>query len=164
MSFRYHCEDPRCYLTTARLRGVKYFTWTNMEKLFPEDEVGITPRRRNVEFIFWFSVHLSLSHVTLPVVQWFSGLSVWSAWLRTLDHDNKQNKKRATGCHKYNIHWLPFEIPFNVEVLTQWACGWGNFSSVCFNWSSMIWNNARRYLSHFNSRHSGPCRKPWKHR
>ncbi|XP_067929954.1 EGF domain-specific O-linked N-acetylglucosamine transferase-like [Watersipora subatra] len=34
----YHCGDPKCYETLARLRGVKYFTWTNMDKLYPEDE------------------------------------------------------------------------------------------------------------------------------
>ncbi|KAF6023192.1 EOGT [Bugula neritina] len=34
----YHCEDRNCYSTLARLRGVKYFTWTNMKKLYPEDE------------------------------------------------------------------------------------------------------------------------------
>ncbi|XP_043467155.1 EGF domain-specific O-linked N-acetylglucosamine transferase [Leptopilina heterotoma] len=33
----YNCEDSSCYKDLARLRGVKYFTWTNLEKLIQED-------------------------------------------------------------------------------------------------------------------------------
>ncbi|WAR26673.1 EOGT-like protein, partial [Mya arenaria] len=37
--YRYHTDDPNCYLDLARLRGVKYFTWEKMDKLTQEDEV-----------------------------------------------------------------------------------------------------------------------------
>lgn len=40
MIFRYNCEDESCYLDLARLRGVKYITWENKEKLWQEDEVS----------------------------------------------------------------------------------------------------------------------------
>ncbi|XP_046469795.1 EGF domain-specific O-linked N-acetylglucosamine transferase isoform X1 [Neodiprion pinetum] len=33
----YNCEDPSCYKDLARLRGVKYLTWENLEKLVQED-------------------------------------------------------------------------------------------------------------------------------
>ena len=36
---RYNCEDASCYKDLARLRGVKYFTWENSEKLIQEDPV-----------------------------------------------------------------------------------------------------------------------------
>ena len=32
----YHCEDPNCYQDLARLRGVKYMTWTDKNKIYPE--------------------------------------------------------------------------------------------------------------------------------
>lgn len=34
----YNCEDEHCYKDLARLRGVKYVTWENKDKLYPEDE------------------------------------------------------------------------------------------------------------------------------
>nr|XP_022914214.1 EGF domain-specific O-linked N-acetylglucosamine transferase isoform X1 [Onthophagus taurus] len=34
----YNCEDPNCYKDLARLRGVKYFTWENQDKLIQQDE------------------------------------------------------------------------------------------------------------------------------
>lgn len=34
----YNCEDPNCYMDLARLRGVKYLTWENSRKVFPEDQ------------------------------------------------------------------------------------------------------------------------------
>ena len=37
--FSYNCDDQHCYLDLARLRGVKYMTWENMDKLKQEDEV-----------------------------------------------------------------------------------------------------------------------------
>ena len=37
--FRYNCEDKLCYQDLARLRGTKYFTWENKEKLDQQDEV-----------------------------------------------------------------------------------------------------------------------------
>ncbi|XP_015604766.1 EGF domain-specific O-linked N-acetylglucosamine transferase isoform X2 [Cephus cinctus] len=33
----YNCEDPSCYKDLARLRGIKYFTWDNAEKLVQQD-------------------------------------------------------------------------------------------------------------------------------
>ncbi|KAK0161010.1 hypothetical protein PV327_009530 [Microctonus hyperodae] len=33
----YNCEDASCYKDLARLRGVKYFTWEDEEKLFRQD-------------------------------------------------------------------------------------------------------------------------------
>ncbi|XP_043287988.1 EGF domain-specific O-linked N-acetylglucosamine transferase isoform X2 [Venturia canescens] len=33
----YNCEDASCYKDLARLRGVKYFTWENDQKLFQQD-------------------------------------------------------------------------------------------------------------------------------
>lgn len=32
---RYNCGDTDCYLDLARLRGIKYFTWTKSDKVFP---------------------------------------------------------------------------------------------------------------------------------
>ncbi|XP_065561810.1 EGF domain-specific O-linked N-acetylglucosamine transferase-like isoform X2 [Artemia franciscana] len=34
----YNCEDEGCYFDLARLRGIKYVTWKDKEKLFPQDE------------------------------------------------------------------------------------------------------------------------------
>lgn len=34
----YNCEDDACYRDLARLRGVKYITWENKDKVKPEDE------------------------------------------------------------------------------------------------------------------------------
>lgn len=45
--FRYNCEDENCYLDLARLRGVKYLTWENKEKLWQEDEV-----RKSIMFCY----------------------------------------------------------------------------------------------------------------
>lgn len=36
---RYNCEDERCYLDLARLRGVHYITWRKPSKVFPQDKV-----------------------------------------------------------------------------------------------------------------------------
>ena len=36
----YNCEDPQCYFDLARLRGIKYMTWENKDKLIQEDEVS----------------------------------------------------------------------------------------------------------------------------
>lgn len=36
---RYNCEDERCYLDLARLRGVHYITWQKPSKVFPQDKV-----------------------------------------------------------------------------------------------------------------------------
>lgn len=40
----YNCEDASCYKDLARLRGVKYFTWEDEEKLFRQDLVSILNR------------------------------------------------------------------------------------------------------------------------
>lgn len=34
----YHCEDPGCYSDLTRLRGLKYVTWENKEKLKQQDQ------------------------------------------------------------------------------------------------------------------------------
>jgi len=34
----YNCEDKDCYFDLARLRGVKYFTWEDESKVYPQDE------------------------------------------------------------------------------------------------------------------------------
>jgi EGF domain-specific O-GlcNAc transferase len=34
----YNCEDKDCYADLARLRGVKYYTWENENKVYPQDE------------------------------------------------------------------------------------------------------------------------------
>ncbi|KAK3909041.1 EGF domain-specific O-linked N-acetylglucosamine transferase [Frankliniella fusca] len=34
----HNCEDENCYKDLARLRGIKYFTWEDPEKVFKEDE------------------------------------------------------------------------------------------------------------------------------
>ena len=36
----YNCDDENCYKDLARLRGMKYMTWENIDKLVQEDEVG----------------------------------------------------------------------------------------------------------------------------
>lgn len=36
---RYNCEDERCYLDLARLRGIYYITWRKPNKVFPQDKV-----------------------------------------------------------------------------------------------------------------------------
>ena len=33
----YNCDDPSCYSELARLRGVKYLTWSNPDLVYPED-------------------------------------------------------------------------------------------------------------------------------
>ncbi|KAB7504230.1 EGF domain-specific O-linked N-acetylglucosamine transferase, partial [Armadillidium nasatum] len=34
----YDCGDPNCYQDLARLRGVKYLSWLEEDKIFPEDQ------------------------------------------------------------------------------------------------------------------------------
>ncbi|XP_031763839.2 EGF domain-specific O-linked N-acetylglucosamine transferase [Galleria mellonella] len=34
----YNCEDPNCYMDLARLRGLKYVTWENKDKLVQQDQ------------------------------------------------------------------------------------------------------------------------------
>ncbi|KAI4466474.1 glycosyltransferase [Holotrichia oblita] len=34
----YNCEDPNCYKDLTRLRGLKYTTWENRDKMFQQDE------------------------------------------------------------------------------------------------------------------------------
>ncbi|XP_068109934.1 EGF domain-specific O-linked N-acetylglucosamine transferase [Hyperolius riggenbachi] len=51
----YNCEDERCYLDLARLRGVHYMTWENANKVFPEDKghhptLGEHPKFTNYAF------------------------------------------------------------------------------------------------------------------
>ncbi|KAF2981120.1 hypothetical protein EK904_010422 [Melospiza melodia maxima] len=37
----YNCEDERCYLDLARLRGIHYITWRKRNKVFPQDQVMV---------------------------------------------------------------------------------------------------------------------------
>ncbi|XP_061474656.1 EGF domain-specific O-linked N-acetylglucosamine transferase isoform X2 [Rhineura floridana] len=51
----YNCEDERCYLDLARLRGVHYITWQKKDKVFPQDEghhptLGKHPKFTNYAF------------------------------------------------------------------------------------------------------------------
>uniref|UniRef100_A0A8D0B5J0 EGF domain-specific O-linked N-acetylglucosamine transferase n=1 Tax=Salvator merianae TaxID=96440 RepID=A0A8D0B5J0_SALMN len=51
----YNCEDERCYLDLARLRGVHYITWQKKDKVFPQDEghhptLGKHPKFTNYSF------------------------------------------------------------------------------------------------------------------
>ncbi|UJR37583.1 hypothetical protein I4U23_030282 [Adineta vaga] len=52
----HNCEDKDCYLDLARLRGVKYYTWENEEKAYPQDEgkhptLG-TPHKKFTNYAF----------------------------------------------------------------------------------------------------------------
>jgi protein O-GlcNAc transferase len=52
----HNCEDKDCYLDLARLRGVKYFTWENEGKAYPQDEgkhptLG-TPHKKFTNYAF----------------------------------------------------------------------------------------------------------------
>uniref|UniRef100_A0A8C5L3C4 EGF domain-specific O-linked N-acetylglucosamine transferase n=1 Tax=Jaculus jaculus TaxID=51337 RepID=A0A8C5L3C4_JACJA len=51
----YNCEDERCYLDLARLRGVHYITWRRQSKVFPQDKghhptLGEHPKFTNYSF------------------------------------------------------------------------------------------------------------------
>uniref|UniRef100_A0A2K6TEZ7 EGF domain-specific O-linked N-acetylglucosamine transferase n=1 Tax=Saimiri boliviensis boliviensis TaxID=39432 RepID=A0A2K6TEZ7_SAIBB len=51
----YNCEDERCYLDLARLRGVHYITWQKQNKVFPQDKghhptLGEHPKFTNYSF------------------------------------------------------------------------------------------------------------------
>ncbi|KAM8925945.1 EGF domain-specific O-linked N-acetylglucosamine transferase isoform 2-T2 [Lycaon pictus] len=51
----YNCEDERCYLDLARLRGVHYITWQRQNKVFPQDKghhptLGEHPKFTNYSF------------------------------------------------------------------------------------------------------------------
>ncbi|KAJ6668251.1 hypothetical protein lerEdw1_015628 [Lerista edwardsae] len=53
--YKYNCEDERCYLDLARLRGVHYITWQRKDKVFPQDEghhptLGKHPKFTNYSF------------------------------------------------------------------------------------------------------------------
>lgn len=52
----HNCEDKDCYNDLARLRGVKYFTWENADKVYPQDEgkhptLG-TPHKKFTNYAF----------------------------------------------------------------------------------------------------------------
>uniref|UniRef100_A0A914CBD2 EGF domain-specific O-linked N-acetylglucosamine transferase n=1 Tax=Acrobeloides nanus TaxID=290746 RepID=A0A914CBD2_9BILA len=38
----YNCEDPNCYKDLASLRGVKYWTWTKEDRVYPQGK-GMHP-------------------------------------------------------------------------------------------------------------------------
>ncbi|XP_065394951.1 EGF domain-specific O-linked N-acetylglucosamine transferase isoform X1 [Macaca fascicularis] len=51
----YNCEDERCYLDLARLRGIHYITWQRQNKVFPQDKghhptLGEHPKFTNYSF------------------------------------------------------------------------------------------------------------------
>lgn len=51
----YNCEDERCYLDLARLRGVHYITWKKADKVYPQDKghhptLGEHPKFTNYAF------------------------------------------------------------------------------------------------------------------
>ncbi|XP_075039512.1 EGF domain-specific O-linked N-acetylglucosamine transferase [Mixophyes fleayi] len=51
----YNCEDERCYLDLAKLRGVHYITWEKADKVFPQDKghhptLGEHPKFTNYAF------------------------------------------------------------------------------------------------------------------
>ncbi|XP_075854956.1 EGF domain-specific O-linked N-acetylglucosamine transferase isoform X2 [Microcebus murinus] len=61
----YNCEDERCYLDLARLRGVHYVTWRRRSKVFPQDEghhptLGPHPKFTNYSFDVEEFMHLVL--------------------------------------------------------------------------------------------------------
>ncbi|XP_072928459.1 EGF domain-specific O-linked N-acetylglucosamine transferase isoform X2 [Hemitrygon akajei] len=51
----YNCEDDRCYLDLARLRGIPYMTWEKADKVIPQDKghhptLGDHPKFTNYSF------------------------------------------------------------------------------------------------------------------
>ncbi|XP_075704070.1 EGF domain-specific O-linked N-acetylglucosamine transferase-like isoform X2 [Rhinoderma darwinii] len=51
----YNCQDERCYLDLARLRGIHYITWEKADKIFPQDKghhptLGEHPKFTNYAF------------------------------------------------------------------------------------------------------------------
>ncbi|VDN56470.1 unnamed protein product [Dracunculus medinensis] len=42
----YNCDDALCYSDLARLRGIKYFTWKNLEKIQQVGR-GVSPNTNN---------------------------------------------------------------------------------------------------------------------
>ncbi|PKU29460.1 egf domain-specific o-linked n-acetylglucosamine transferase [Limosa lapponica baueri] len=70
--YKYNCEDERCYLDLARLRGVHYITWRKRNKVFPQDQghhptLGEHPKFTNYSFDveeFMYLVLLAANHVS----------------------------------------------------------------------------------------------------
>ncbi|XP_053576669.1 EGF domain-specific O-linked N-acetylglucosamine transferase isoform X2 [Bombina bombina] len=68
----YNCEDGRCYLDLARLRGIHYITWQKKSKVFPQDKghhptLGEHPKFTNYSFDvaeFMRLVILAAEHVS----------------------------------------------------------------------------------------------------
>ncbi|XP_075704117.1 EGF domain-specific O-linked N-acetylglucosamine transferase-like isoform X1 [Rhinoderma darwinii] len=51
----YNCQDERCYLDLARLRGIHYITWEKADTIFPQDKghhptLGEHPKFTNYAF------------------------------------------------------------------------------------------------------------------
>lgn len=73
----YNCEDERCYLDLARLRGIYYITWRKPSKVFPQDKghhptLGEHPKFTNYSFDveeFMYLVLQAAEHV-LQHPQW----------------------------------------------------------------------------------------------
>ncbi|KAJ7411134.1 EGF domain-specific O-linked N-acetylglucosamine transferase [Willisornis vidua] len=70
--YKYNCEDERCYLDLARLRGIHYITWRKRNKVFPQDRghhptLGEHPKFTNYSFDveeFMYLVLLAANHVS----------------------------------------------------------------------------------------------------
>uniref|UniRef100_A0A8C4UTP3 EGF domain specific O-linked N-acetylglucosamine transferase n=1 Tax=Falco tinnunculus TaxID=100819 RepID=A0A8C4UTP3_FALTI len=70
--YKYNCEDERCYLDLARLRGIHYITWRKRNKVFPQDQghhptLGEHPKFTNYSFDveeFMYLVLLAANHVS----------------------------------------------------------------------------------------------------
>ncbi|XP_053325314.1 EGF domain-specific O-linked N-acetylglucosamine transferase isoform X2 [Spea bombifrons] len=68
----YNCEDQHCYLDLARLRGIHYITWTEKDKVFPQDKghhptLGEHPKFTNYAFDvgeFMRLVHAAAKYVS----------------------------------------------------------------------------------------------------
>ncbi|KAM4652891.1 EGF domain-specific O-linked N-acetylglucosamine transferase isoform 2-T2 [Discoglossus pictus] len=68
----FNCEDERCYLDLARLRGVRYMTWQKRDKVHPQDKghhptLGEHPKFTNYAFDveeFMRLVALAAEHVS----------------------------------------------------------------------------------------------------
>ncbi|KAM5233614.1 EGF domain-specific O-linked N-acetylglucosamine transferase isoform 1-T1 [Hipposideros larvatus] len=68
----YNCEDGRCYLDLARLRGIYYITWKRQNKVFPQDKghhptLGEHPKFTNYSFDveeFMYLVLQAADHVS----------------------------------------------------------------------------------------------------
>ncbi|XP_007893393.2 EGF domain-specific O-linked N-acetylglucosamine transferase isoform X1 [Callorhinchus milii] len=73
----YNCEDERCYLDLARLRGIHYMTWEKKEKVVPQDKghhptLGEHPKFTN----YFFDVN-EFMRLVLSAAEKVSGHPQW---------------------------------------------------------------------------------------